>query len=500
MPRSLWLIPRILLAGFMIYGFLWVKSFPRTWDDAPAKQNPKPETGKKGDHDHQQGHKAKPKPPPADPEKVIVSIKTGATEAFDKLPSQLLLTDSKYLSNLLLFSDLEQDIGSFHLHDVLSDIPETHIANNTDFDLYRQQYEYWDLGLDVGALKSVPDPNPDWRTKGHNAAWALDKYKNLHMLQRAWDYRPSRHWYLFIDTDTYVSRRNLYEWLGQHDHTKPWYFGVPTQNPHFKDGDTYPFAHGGSGFILSGEALKRFAVDKAGIPGRWDKRIAKMWFGDYVTAAALHEELGLNITSSFPEFSGMKPSTIPYSAELWCGPVVALHHVRPEESCAMWQFEREREGKHSPMTFEELWKKFVKSEDLGAPREDWDNLSSDFSNVKWNIVFKKKDEKPKAKRSEAEEAGKEEPASDPDESFEACEKACAMHENCMQYSFSNSTAPNFNGNGETKCHLSSSFRVGSMREPDEIVSKKKPTIWRSWKSGWRRDRFELWAAQQKCGE
>jgi hypothetical protein len=487
MPRALWLLSRTLLAVLLITAFLWVKSFPREWDARPVKPS--------SEHSKEHGQGPKHGSPPADHNKVVVSIKTGATEAFEKLPSQLLLTDSKYLENLLLFSDLEQDIGAFHLHDVLDRIPASLTLNNTDFDIYRQQQEYWSLGLDIRVLKDVPDANPDWRTKGHNAAWALDKYKNLHMLQRTWELRPRRHWYLFIDTDTYISRRNLYTWLGKHDHTKPLYFGVETKNPNHAKGETYPFAHGGSGFVLSAAALQAFAVDKAGIPARWDKRIHDMWFGDYVTAAAIHEELGLNLTSSWPGFSGLKPSTIPYSPEMWCQPVIALHHVRPEEASAMWQFEREREGNRTPMRFEELWRQFIRPEDLAKPREDWDNLSSDFSNVRWNIVFKEKKEKKEGKGKRADKKAEDE---GPDASFEACEKACGEHKECMQFSFSNTTAQNFNGNGETKCHLSSSFRLGSRRDPDEYLNKKKETAWRSWKSGWRRDRFEKWMSQQRC--
>ncbi|KAG9854445.1 hypothetical protein KCU98_g1409, partial [Aureobasidium melanogenum] len=58
-------------------------------------------------------------PPASAISNIVLSIKTGATEAFEKLPTQL-LTILQCADTLLLFSDLEQDIHSLHIHDVLS--------------------------------------------------------------------------------------------------------------------------------------------------------------------------------------------------------------------------------------------------------------------------------------------------------------------------------------------------------------------------------------------
>ena len=55
---------------------------------------------------------------PAIADEVVVVVKTGATEAYTKLPTQL-LTSLRCVPNLLLVSDLEQDISGYHLHDVL---------------------------------------------------------------------------------------------------------------------------------------------------------------------------------------------------------------------------------------------------------------------------------------------------------------------------------------------------------------------------------------------
>ena len=510
-PRFLWTLPRLLAAIVIIYGFLWVKSFPR---ELPTQSLPKNQEARTGYDDSNINQNR-----PADPENIIVTIRTGATEAFDKLPSQLLLTNPRDFGNLLLFSDLEQDIGGFHLHDVLSRFDPALMVNNSDFDIYRKQQEYARLGLDMRLLKDEKDPNPNWRTKGHNAAWALDKYKFLHMLELAWELRPERDWYVFIEADTYLMRSNLYGWLGQFDPKKPYYFGNPTRNPHFNDGDTYPFAHGGSGIVLSGAALRWFAVNNRGAAGRWDADIADMWFGGYVVAAALYEELGLNITGVWPLLSGFKPTTVPYGPDVWCKAVVALHHVLPEENSAIWRFEREREDfRHinTPLLFEELWKQFIQNEDLSAPRDNWDNLSNDFTNVQYNILFKNRDppKSPKHRRSEmkptppsekpAPPSGKPAPPKEapaflgPEASADACAKACETQDQCMQWSYSSKPAPNFNENGETKCHLSTSFRLGSRRMPEDVSGKNETNVQRTWRSGWRKDKFWSWAEQHRC--
>lgn len=51
-------------------------------------------------------------------DKIVVSVKTGASEAATKAAAQL-KTTLRCVKNVYLFSDLEQDIGEFHLHDAL---------------------------------------------------------------------------------------------------------------------------------------------------------------------------------------------------------------------------------------------------------------------------------------------------------------------------------------------------------------------------------------------
>ena len=119
-------------------------------------------------------------------------MKTGATEAFQKIPTQLLTFLQCAKDDVLIFSDMEQDIGGHHIYDSLDKVVEKTKLDNPEFDLYNTQKEYRIVGGEVSLLSN----------RGQDA-WRLDKYKNIHIAQKAYQMRPNKSWYFIIDADTY---------------------------------------------------------------------------------------------------------------------------------------------------------------------------------------------------------------------------------------------------------------------------------------------------------
>ena len=264
------------------------------------------------------------------PPDTLVIVKTGANEIYDKLPIQL-LTMLQCYQDLLIFSDMEQRIGHYPVHDALDNFTEAIKLHNPDFDYYRTLQEYKRNRQDISTL----------RTDTGDAAWRLDKYKFLHMLEKTWKMRPFQKWYIFIEADTYLVRSNLLLWLERLDPSQPLYMGSPT---YAGDG---AFAHGGSGFVLSGAAMSKFAEGDPGVASRYDELIENETFGDYILMKALRDK-GVELSKRWPMLQAEKPASIPFGpgpdngVRHWCQPIVTMHHISPDEVSRLWEFEQQR--------------------------------------------------------------------------------------------------------------------------------------------------------------
>ncbi|KAI9825516.1 MAG: hypothetical protein M1819_000508 [Sarea resinae] len=344
---------------------------------------------------------------------VLVVMKTGATEAAAKVPTHL-LTTLRCTRNYLLFSDLDQDIGPYHLHDVLANVKQEMISGHKDFDLYRKLQDFQKKGDDVGPLNG-------------QAAWDLDKYKFLHMLQETYRMRPAAQWYVFIEADTYLSWHGLLEWVAKLDPSKPYYLGAPVSI------GGQSFAHGGSGFILSQGAMNKTVGQDEGLAARYDEAIAHECCGDLVLAKALQETSDIQVMRSWPMINGETPFTQPFDHLQWCHPVVTFHHMSSEEIHRVWKFEAQRNQSAGPLLLSEIFDHFVQP--IIAPtREDWDNLSHDLIYRSASAIA----------GEEATYAGKSYDTLTPPEreasfSFEHCRAACIDNPECKQFKFQNQT-------------------------------------------------------------
>jgi hypothetical protein len=266
-------------------------------------------------------------PAPTEFSRIVVTVKTGASEAFEKLPIQLMTILKCVEENMLIFSDMEEDIGSHHVYDSLDEISSEVTEGNQDFDLYRTQQEYRLVGGDVRMLREA-----SWI---YDAAWNLDKYKFIQIVRKTFEARPGADWYLFIEADSYIIWSSLLAWLKRLNPQKKLYMGSQAMM-----GDM-GFAHGGSGYLISGAAMKALTSD-AGILARYDANAKFECCGDVNLAKAIYEHK-MTLSQVWPMTNGEKPSTMPFGDSHWCEPLVTMHHVTANEVNELWRFEQARE-------------------------------------------------------------------------------------------------------------------------------------------------------------
>lgn len=296
-------------------------------------------------------------------DRIAITVKTGATEAAEKVPVQLRTSlRCVPIENILWFSDMNQDIGDHRLHDSLDTIESAVKDGNPDFDIYRKQQELQDPVLIASQLRTMKDPSDS----NNLASWKLDKYKNIHIVEKSWALKPDMDWYFNIDADTYVVWSSLVSWLPTLNPSKKLFIGSKT----YDNGQA--FAHGGSGLLLSKAASQDLVVVHNGTAARWDSQMDKIFYGDSLLARAL-QEYGISVTNSFPMFNGETPSTLWFHAGVWCMPIVTLHHISTSESEELKAFEERRPDQNAPLLYAELFNGMVSDMIPDHDLEEWDN-------------------------------------------------------------------------------------------------------------------------------
>lgn len=215
-----------------------------------------------------------------DTSKILLVMKTGASEAFAKVPTQI-LTNLKCLPEFLIFGDMDQEIAGYKIRDSLDRVLDSVRTNNRDFDIYFRQRQ------------CVVDQ--DSCNEYFNIAregWDLDKYKNVHIAEKTFGMRPYYDWYLFVDADTYVAWPTMVQWLDKLDHTEPMYFGSVAML------DGFRFGHGGSGYVVSNAAMHDFFGGRNNVANRWDEATIGQCCGDLMFAKALRETTGIGVNDT----------------------------------------------------------------------------------------------------------------------------------------------------------------------------------------------------------
>ncbi|KAI9804322.1 MAG: hypothetical protein M1833_007129 [Piccolia ochrophora] len=386
-----------------------------------------------------------------DPGDIVVVVKTGATEVFEKLPTHL-MTVLNCAKDILIFSNMEHNIGPYHIYDSLANLPDSTKADEK-FELYRKIQEYQEAGQDVREL----------HTAGHSG-WTLDKYKFLPMVEQTFQKRPDKEWYIFVETDTYLLWNNVLQWLERLDSSKPLYLGSVA----FLGSN--PFAHGGSGFILSRPAMERFVGrDRSEVKmHEEEEELRHSCCGDSVLANVLREA-GVEVSQRHPMINGETPVGMPFGPSHWCQPLMTMHHMKSQEISDMWQYEQERADPSKLFLLKDLFDYSLKPF-LTETLDDWHNRADDFQFYPPTYDGERHKEPNSEHMTELQRVAWR--------SFEDCGKACEEHVECFQYVFEGD-----------KCGLGRSFRLGEKRERDSD---------RSFKSGWNLERINHFRTEHEC--
>ncbi|OHF00075.1 hypothetical protein CORC01_04721 [Colletotrichum orchidophilum] len=399
-----------------------------------------------------------------DTSNILVVMKTGATESFDKVPTQL-MTMLKCLPEFLIFSDLDQTVANYHIRDSLDKVLPEAMEGNQDFDLYRRQKACQADQQSCNKLAVSKDEG-----------WNLDKYKNVHIAEKTYRMRPNYDWYIYIDADTYVLWPTLVQWLKNLNPKNKHYLGSVTMIRNFV------FGHGGSGYIISQAAMHDMIADHEDVGNKWDVRASKECCGDYIFALAMKDNADVNVHNVWPTINGEKPFTLPYGPTHWCHPIVTMHHMNAEEISTFWEYEHKRYADPSlpqpppVMRIKDIYHEFFAPR-MQPERADWDNLADDqfFLDESAN-----KHQDWQLNRAKKEDLTNEEKVAHL--SFGHCRKACETDKSCFSFQYKDGV-----------CGFSWAWKLGHPVKRESTDEKRTM-------SGWAVEKINTWIEQQgECG-
>ncbi|KAF2219466.1 hypothetical protein BDZ85DRAFT_268491 [Elsinoe ampelina] len=443
-----------------------------------------------------------------DPGNIAVAVKTSAAEAsLEQLNRVATIFHCLRSDKLVFFSDLEQTLGSYQLHDAVSDISPDLLKLHHDFTLYREQKKLAKSGLSVRDVQQTPVLSSDLPVDNREAYKNLDKYKFMHMVEKMWQMHPDKDWYVFTDASAYYVWPGLVRYLEEQDATRPRFLSRATRIPQ----SDLDIPHGETGFILSGVAVRALMGSGKSIVSEWDRRMPFMESGHHAVATAVNAELNLTLTNTWPIMIGENPGLVPFQTNMWCEPVVALSNITSD--LALRLLGREQALKYlSPkefLAFKDLFHELLFI-NPGTTRvipdspisytkvEKWDNRAS-LEDGEWAIDWRDAATRDKGLIADMPE--------DPNHTADDCARACNAFRDCMQFSHMafdarfviDDTVINQGG----LCYLSRLYRFGTYRglnqwEDDGNNGNNAPNSvlnTQLWTSGWISKRWDTFSAK-----
>ncbi|KAK1248122.1 hypothetical protein MKX08_006342 [Trichoderma sp. CBMAI-0020] len=358
-------------------------------------------------------------------------LKTGHGDNKERLDAQMDSISACFTPDeLIIFSDLGDDIRNHRAIDILADLPSSHYNATT--------FKMWGEYLSQKEMQRSGILDTEAQTE-HINGWALDKFKFLPMMERAWAMRPNRDFYVFYETDTYIFWDNLFRFLQMYNPDANVYMGSPSpgrRDPKRRDQGTL-FANGGPGYIISRGAMKTLLQRSTGL------------FGEYAD-----EPLSTKFSYLNHDDECCGDSVLGWA--MW-EQGIPMHALVPATDNAAQDISERYGG------FVQLGVQSTESRCTTPIREAWDGGRFNAYNP---------------------------PGTDIDSS-EQCSQACDQDNNCLQWKWA--------GADDQRCTLLGSIQHGKEREVDK-ASKYKENAGIINKSGWNENRIREWRESRECNK
>ena len=433
---------------------------------------------------------------PEGSEDAVLVIKTGSQVLWQRAPIHL-LTTTTLTPNFLIFSDLAERIGNVPVHDCLKNVGPKLRVDHNQFGIYRQAklvkpFPGFTPKKDVFASAPSSRPyNVEIAKMDLKGGWDLDKYKNVPILYQTYKAFPNKKWYIFMDADSFLFMGNTIRYLNaNYNPDKPLYIGSQTML------GNEIFAHGGTGYILSGAAAKLAVVDHPELEHAFEEYAIGHCCGDHVLSRLL-DKIGIKLSYERGQMQGEPWYGLRWDSSTWCSKILTFHHVSQGDVQELWEFEMQMEQKlrkddrnNGFILYSDLYHRFARPY-LTSLEPTWDNLSndkwlerpsfpsgfsdenqpkeSDLANIqdddsrnKWTMWFKLSD----LERAAPFDRGK-------------CNEACRQSNDCLQWKWVNG-----------KCVMNNSLIFGQKDHTGTTDT--------AWWSGWMLEKIEKMRSQQSC--
>ncbi|KAL9484773.1 hypothetical protein ACSS6W_003562 [Trichoderma asperelloides] len=160
----------------------------------------------------------------------------------------------------------------------------------------------------------------------------------------------NKKWYIILDDDTFLIGPSLYLLLSHLDPARPWYIGNAVGDYKTR------FAHGGSGILLSGDAVRRLFDRPDIVAQSYINSLDETW-GDRLVGLTLIK-LGIYVDERYSHyFNGEPPEMARVLGDRLCSPLVSLHGLR--KPGAMENIGHVLSKRKQPVVWGELWELFA---------------------------------------------------------------------------------------------------------------------------------------------